>query len=124
MKGDHALALRARRRNTSDASMAPLRQFSVRDFQCPTCGRTWEVTGAHVGDRLKSFHGRAAGFVKTGAKRHAVTCGTATPAERRAIARIDEARWKKVPPVQKVENHPEHPGYGGVLFRTETLEAS
>lgn len=68
--------------------------------------RAWDHPG------FKSGHRRAAGFVKAAAMAHASTCRQATPEERRAIARLDEARWAKKPPTQDVWNDHNHRGYG------------
>lgn len=83
-------------------------------FECQHCGRTWEVVGSHCGTIRFSGHGRPAGFVRSAANNHGGTCGAATAEERRAIARIDEKRWRRNPPLHRVSNNHAHPGYGGV----------
>lgn len=112
MKGDRALKEQAMMRNC--ASQPGILRVSAdgREMQCPFCGRRWTVLGSHIGMHLSSDHGRAAGFVRSAANNHLSTCSRATPEERRAIARLDERRWKRSPPLQLVENDHAHPGYG------------
>lgn len=72
-------------------------------YTCPFCGRHWLVT---------PYHGTScSGFIASAAASHVRVCAVASPEERRAIARIDETRWRRSPPAHAITNNPAHPGF-------------
>jgi hypothetical protein len=81
-----------------DPKRLPLSRYSNAHFVCNGCGRQWMV------------YGRAAGFVKKGARDHAVSCAHRSPEARRSQNANDEQRWKKRPPTHSVWNDPGHHG--------------
>lgn len=72
-------------------------------YECPYCGRRWEVTPSHGTS--------CSGFIASASDSHVSVCATATPAERRAVADQDEARWRRDPPVHRVWNDRSHDGF-------------
>lgn len=87
-----------------------IRKLSNTEAECPFCGRYWRVYNKNGSGQL--------GFILSAGENHAFTCEHATPEERRAIARRDEKRWQSQPPANTIKNNPDHPGYGGVNYRT------
>ena len=88
----------------------------TREAFCPHCGRRWTAESWS----LDGNSGRVMGFLVTAANNHERTCASATPEERRAIARLDMRRWalanrkaqgKRM--AQRVEIAFDHPGFGG-----------
>ena len=59
------------------------------------------------------------GFIISSAENHARICKSATPDERRAMARLSEMQWARNPPANTIRNDPNHGGYGGVDYRNE-----
>ena len=108
---DKKLAEQAKQR-ASQAAFRNGRRIAVLsnvEAECPFCGRYWRVFPRNGSGQL--------GFIISSGENHAFTCEHATPAERRAIARMDEKRWAKNPPANTIRNNPNHAGFGGVNFR-------
>ena len=102
---DRSLSEKARNRR---AEATPSNRRALRigpnAYECPFCGRFWRVYPTKVGTSCS-------GFVAAASDMHVALCEVATPEERRAIARIDEKRWKRNPPTHTVVNKHEHSGF-------------
>ena len=67
-------------------------------WECPHCGRQWLTEGKRTG------------LVKRGMFAHVAACGHRTPAERREINRVDQARYVRRPPISTILICLDHPG--------------
>lgn len=65
---------------------------------CDHCGRIYRTEGKRTG------------FVKAGYFRHEYGCSLRTPAQRRAVNRRDEAKWRRHGKEASIINDPDHPG--------------
>ncbi len=70
---------------------------------------TFQWGCSHCG-RIYCTGGKRTGFVKAGFFRHETCCADRTPAQRRAVNRRDEAKWKRHGKAATIINNPHHLG--------------
>lgn len=78
-------------------------RYGPNDYECPFCGRHWSVSPSHSTS--------CSGFIASASDSHVHVCEMASPEERCAIADADEARWRRDPPVHRITNNRDHPGF-------------